>query len=63
MKASEMRAKSYEELQAELLELRREAFNLRIQKGIGQMSRSSQIRSVRRNVARLKTVLNERHGT
>ena len=63
MKARELRAKSNEELQAELMELRREAFNLRIQKGIGQMSRSSQIRSVRRNVARLKTVLNERHGT
>ena len=63
MKARELRAKSNEELQAELMELRREAFNLRIQKGIGQMSRSSQIRSVRRNVARLKTVLNERRGT
>ena len=63
MKARELRGKSNEELQVELMQLRREAFNLRIQKGIGQTSRSSQIRFVRRNVARLKTVLNERHGT
>ena len=60
MNARELRAKNDEELQAELMELRREAFNLRIQKGIGQMSRPSQIGSVRRNVARLKTILSER---
>lgn len=60
MNARALREKSNEELQAELVELRREEFNLRIQKGIGQLPRSSQMRSVRRSVARLKTILNER---
>ena len=60
MKARELRAKTDEELHKELLELGREAFNLRMQKGTGQISRPSQIRSVRRDVARLKTILNER---
>jgi len=60
MNARELRAKSDHELQAELEELTREAFNLRMQKGTGQMSRPSQIKSVRRDVARLKTILSER---
>ena len=60
MNARELRTKSDYELQAELEELTREAFNLRMQKGTGQMSRPSQIKSVRRDVARLKTILNER---
>ena len=60
MNARELRAKSDQELQAELEELAREAFNLRMQKGTGQMSRPSQIKSVRRDVARLKTILGER---
>lgn len=60
MNARELRAKSDQELQTELEELTREAFNLRMQKGTGQMSRPSQIKSVRRDVARLKTILSER---
>ena len=60
MNARELRAKSDQELQAELVELTREAFNLRMQKGTGQMLRPSQIKSVRRDVARLKTMLSER---
>ena len=61
MKASEYRAKTDEELQKELGDLHREAFNLRMQKGTGQLSRPSQVKEVRRNVARIKTVLNERN--
>lgn len=60
MNARELRAKSDQELQTELVELTREAFNLRMQKGTGQMLRPSQIKSVRRDVARLKTILSER---
>ena len=60
MNARELRARSNDELLSELMEMRREAFNLRMQKGIGQLSRPSQIRTLRRDVAKLKTVLRER---
>ncbi len=63
MKARELRAKSDEELAKELTELSREAFNLRMQQGTGQLSRPSQFTIVRRNVARIKTILNERRTT
>ena len=63
MKASNLRARSDEELEGELLELSREAFSLRMQKGTGQLSRPSQPGAVRRNIARVKTVLNERRGS
>ena len=59
MKAAELRNKSVEELQAELVELRREQFNLRMQQGTGQLTRPDQFRKVRRNIARVKTVLRE----
>ncbi|MFP4648286.1 MAG: 50S ribosomal protein L29 [Halorhodospira sp.] len=60
MKASELREKSTEELEKELLERRKEQFNLRMQKASGQLSRFDQLGKVRRNIARIKTVLNER---
>ncbi len=60
MDANELRAKSADDLEGELLELSREAFNLRMQKGTGQLSRPNQIRDVRRSIARVKTILNER---
>ncbi len=60
MDAKEIRAKSTEELEKELLELSREAFNLRMQQGTGQLSRPNQVREVRRNIARVKTIMNER---
>ena len=63
MNPGDLRKMSGEELQGELLALRQEEFNLRIQKGIGQMPRSSQMKSVRRNIARLKTIMNEREKT
>ena len=59
MKANELRQKTTEELTNELLELRREQFNLRIQQASGQLVRSDQYRKVRRNIARLKTVMRE----
>jgi len=60
MKASEYRQKSDDDLNKELLELSREAFNLRMQAGSGQLSRFHQIRALRRDIARIKTVLTER---
>lgn len=63
MNALELRAKSDDELRKELLDLNREAFNLRMQKGIGQLSRPSRIKSLRRDVARIKTILSERERT
>ena len=62
MKASELRDKKTDELEKELLDLRREAFNLRTQQATGQMSRHHQFKVVRRDVARIKTILNERRA-
>jgi len=60
MKPNELREKKKDELTALLTELAREQFNLRMQKGIGQLSKPDQVRKVRRDIARLKTVLNEK---
>ncbi|MFP3873718.1 MAG: 50S ribosomal protein L29 [Thiohalophilus sp.] len=62
MKASELREKNVEDLNKELLELTREKFNLRIQTATGQMNRTHQLKAVRRNIARVKTILNEKAG-
>ncbi|GGA81073.1 50S ribosomal protein L29 [Neiella marina] len=62
MKASELREKSVEELNAELLELLREQFNLRMQASTGQLSQTHTLKQVRRNIARVKTLLNEKAG-
>ncbi|MEC9375656.1 MAG: 50S ribosomal protein L29 [Pseudomonadota bacterium] len=58
MKASELREKTKEELLKELLDLRKEQFNLRMQQATGQMARPDQYRKVRKNIARVKTILN-----
>lgn len=60
MNASELRDKNVEELQAELLELRKEQFNLRMQKATGQSNQTHTLKDVRRNIARVKTVLNQK---
>lgn len=59
MKANELRGSSVEELQKQLEELLKEQFNLRMQRGVGQLSRPSQMRAVRRDIARVKTVMHE----
>lgn len=59
MKAQELRDKTPAELDTQLGELLREQFNLRMQKGSGQLSRPSRIKQVRRDIARIKTVMNE----
>lgn len=60
MKASELREKSIEDLQKELHGLLREQFNLRMQKGTGQLSQPHRVSQVRRDIARVKTILNEK---
>ena len=60
MKAHELRKKSDEALEAEILSLARKRFNLRMQQGTGQLSRPSEMRVLRRDLARVKTVINER---
>ena len=63
MNASELRNKKVDELNEELNELLREQFNLRMQKGVGQAPRPDRIRKVRRDIARVKTVINEKRAT
>jgi large subunit ribosomal protein L29 len=60
MKATELREKSQADLQEALHELLKEQFNLRMQSGTGQMGRPHLIKDVRRNIARVKTVMNEK---
>ncbi|MCU0766209.1 MAG: 50S ribosomal protein L29 [Gammaproteobacteria bacterium] len=62
MNAKELRQKTPAELEAEIVNLRKEQFNLRMQRGTGQMSRPHLMREVRKNIARAKTVLNEKQG-
>ncbi|MCC2617464.1 50S ribosomal protein L29 [Aestuariibacter halophilus] len=60
MKATELKEKSVEELNAELLNLLREQFNLRMQHSTGQLEKTDQLRKVRRNIARVKTILTQK---
>ncbi len=60
MKASELRNKSTEELRTELQSLLRAQFSLRMQKATQQLSNTSQIRKVRRDIARVRTLLSEK---
>ena len=59
MKAAELRQKKPEELQSMVTELLREQFNLRMQNGSGQLAKPSQMKTVRRDIARIKTILKE----
>ncbi|TCT20771.1 50S ribosomal protein L29 [Thiobaca trueperi] len=59
MKASELRKSSLDELQKQLMDLLREQFNLRMQRGTGQLSKPSQMKAGRRDIARIKTVMAE----
>jgi len=60
MKASELRAKSVDDLGKDLVELRREQFNLRMQRGAGQLANPMRFAAVRKDIARIKTVLTEK---
>jgi large subunit ribosomal protein L29 len=60
MKAAELREKTPDELKDALASLKKEAFNLRFQQATGQMENSSRMRIVKRDAARVKTILNEK---
>ena len=60
MNAQDMRDKNEKELHDELSGLLREQFNLRMQRGIGQLPTPHELRRVRRDIARVQTVLNEK---
>ncbi len=60
MKASELREKSVAELTEELHGLLKEQFNLRMQNATGQLGQNHSLKAVRRDIARVKTVLNEK---
>ena len=64
MKVSELRAKTLAELEAQLLTAKEEQFNLRMQKTMGQLENPSRIRTVRREIAKIKTIITEKkNGT
>jgi large subunit ribosomal protein L29 len=58
-KIADIRGKSADELQTMLLDLRKEQFNLRFQRATGQLERMARIREVRRDIARIKTIMSE----
>ena len=60
MKAADVRAKTDDELAGELDNLGKEVFNLRFQRANGQLENTARVRQVRRDIARIKTVLGER---
>ncbi|SIT09700.1 LSU ribosomal protein L29P [Roseivivax lentus] len=60
MNASDLRDKTPDELRDQLVQLKKEAFNLRFQQATGQMENTARMKTVRRDVARVKTVLNEK---
>ena len=60
MNAAELRGKTISELKLELHNLLRERFNLNMQKGTGQLARPDQVKKVRRDIARINTVLTEK---
>ena len=62
MKAADVRAKTADELKTELEGLRKEQFNLRFQRASGQLENTSRVRQVRRDIARIMTVLASRSG-
>jgi large subunit ribosomal protein L29 len=58
--ASELRAKTPDQLRDTMVALKKEAFNLRFQQATGQLENTARMRAVRRDVARIKTVLTEK---
>lgn len=57
MKAVDLRTKSLDELKDSLMALKKEQFNLRFQKASGQLENTARVRQVRRDIARIKTLL------
>ncbi len=62
MKGEDLRAKTADELSDNLLALKKEQFNLRFQRASGQLENTARVRQVRRDLARVKTVLHQKRG-
>ena len=60
MKTEDVRAKNDSELDSEIMALKKEQLNLRFQRATGQLENTARVRSVRRDIARIKTILNQR---
>ena len=60
MKAADVRAKSPDQLNDELVSLKKEQFNLRFQKATGQLEKTARVKEVRRDIARIRTILAEK---
>ena len=60
VKAADVRAMSADQMKDKLLELKKEQFNLRFQSATGQLEKTARIREVRRDIARLKTIMTEK---
>lgn len=60
MKIADIRAKTDDELKTELLNLSKESYNLRFQKASGQLENTARVRTVRKSMAKIRTVLGER---
>ena len=63
MKAPDIRPKTADELKQQIEDLSKEAFNLRFQRASGQLENTARVRQVRRDIARIKTILGERART
>jgi len=63
MKATDVRALSADQQQEELLKLKKEQFNLRFQGATGQLENTARFRAIRRDIARLKTIMREARAT
>ena len=62
MKASDVRAKTADELKDQLVDLKKEQFNLRFQLATQQLEKPARVRQVRRDIARIKTVLGQKNA-
>ncbi|WP_150522887.1 50S ribosomal protein L29 [Roseibium sediminis] len=60
MKASDVRAKTLDELRTELESLKKEQFNLRFQRATGQLENTGRVRQIRRDIARIETIMREK---
>jgi large subunit ribosomal protein L29 len=61
-RAQDLRDLSNDELQAKAVELKKELFNLRVQQAMGQIENPMRLRTLRKDIAKAKTVLKEKHG-
>jgi large subunit ribosomal protein L29 len=62
MKASDVRAKTADELKDQLVDLKKEQFNLRFQRATQQLEKPARVKEVRREIARIKTVLGQKNA-